>query len=210
MAGWIRLRIGVALAVGALLVAACTSSVATAPPVNGQASNAVNGPSPSPAPSLAPAASPSSSPAGGGGPSPTGSPTFNACKLLTNGEATAVNGGGYGDGVDHVVGAAQLCVWQSASNHSSLTVEVFVDPTAAFAQARFAALKGSLAKFHPADVSGVGDLAFIARSPSATSVSGGIYVLDGSKVFDVVYLGGSVPVDATLKIAAILVFGALG
>ena len=198
------------LVVATLIVAACTGSVATVPPVTGQASNAVNGPSPSPAPSLVPVASPSPSLAGGGGPSPEGSPTFNACKLLTNAQATAINGGGYGDGVDHVVGSGQICVWQSASNHSSLTVELFVDPTAAFAQARFAALKNSLAKFHPADVSGVGDQAFIARSPSATSVSGGIYVLDGSKVFDVVYLGGSVPVDATLKLAAILVFGALG
>ena len=204
MVGPMGRRAAGVLVVATLLVAACTVSVATVPPVTGQASNAVNGPSPSPAPSLVPVASPSPSLAGGGGPSPEGSPTFNACKLLTNGEATAVNGGGYGDGVDHVVGAAQLCVWQSASNHSSLTVEVFVDPTAAFAEARFAALKGSLAKFHPADVSGVGDMAFIARSPSATTVSGGIYVLDGSKVFDVVYLGGSVPVDATLKLAASL------
>ena len=110
----------------------------------------------------------------------------------------------------HTLGPGQTCVWQSASNHSSVTVELFVDPTAAIAQARFAALKGSLAKLHPADVSGVGDLAFIARSPSGTIVTGGIYVLDGSKVFDVVYVGGSVPVDATLKIAALLVSGALG
>ena len=210
MTGRIRWRIGGALALaGAMLVAACTGSAATAPPLNGQASSVVNVPSPSP--SLAPTASPSPSPAGGGAPSPTGSPpTVNACKLLTNAQATAINGGGYGDGVDHTVGPGQICVWQSASNHSSLTVELFVDPTAAFAQARFAALKNSLAKFHPADVSGVGDQAFIARSPSATSVSGGIYVLDGSKVFDVVYLGGSVPVDATLKIPALLVSGALG
>lgn len=71
-------------------------------------------------------------------------------------------------------------------------------------------MKGSLSTLHPAPVSGVGDQAFIARSPSATPLTGGIYVLDGSKVFDVVYLGGAAPVDATLKLTALLVAGALG
>jgi hypothetical protein len=210
MVGWIRLRTGGALLLGALLVAACAGSAATVQPVNGQASGSVVVPSASPSPSPAPAASPSPSLAGGGVPSPEDSaPAFNACNLLTNAQATAVNGGGYGDGVDHIVGPSQVCVRQSASAHSSLTIEVTVEPTSAAAQARFAALKGSLAKYNPVDVSGVGGQAFIARSQSATSVTGGIYVLDGVTSFNIVYLQGSVPVDATLKIAALLALGAL-
>jgi len=210
MTGRIRLRIGGALLIGAVLLAACTGSVATAPPVNGQASGGASTATASPAPSAPPAASPSPSLAGGSGPSPEGSaPALDACKLLSNAQATSVNGGGYGDGAGHSVGPGHICVWQSASAHSSLTVELFIDPTPAVAQARFAALKGSLATYHPADVAGVGDLAFIARGPSATTVTGGIYVLDGSKVFDIVYLQGSAPVDARLKIVALLVLGAL-
>lgn len=116
----IRTRNWAALAAGALLVVACTGSVATPPALNGQASGGVVAPSTSVTPSPVPATSPSTSPAGGGAPSPSGSaPTVNACTLLMNAQATAVNGGGYGDGVDHTVGPGQICVWQSPSAHSS-------------------------------------------------------------------------------------------
>jgi hypothetical protein len=207
----VHLRIAGALLVGALLVAACTGGAATTQPLTGQASGGVTAASPSALPSSAPAASASPSPAGGGGQSPQPSlPAINACNLLTNAQATAVNGGGYGDGVDNIVAKGQICVRQSASAHSSLTVELFVEATPAAALVRYAALRGSLAAYNPTPVSGVGTQAFIARSPNATIVTGGIYVLDGSNIFDIVYLQGSVPVDATLKLAALLASGALG
>ena len=207
----VRSRTAGALLVGALLVAACTGISATTQPLTGQESSGVTAASPSALPSSTPAASSSPSSAGGGGPSSQPSPPkFNACKLLTNAQATAVNGGGYGDGVDDIVAKGQICVRQSASAHSSLTVELFVETTPADALVHYGALRASLAKFNPTAVSGVGTQAFIARSPNANSVTGGIYVLDGSNVFDIVYLQGAVPVDATLKLAALLVSGALG
>jgi Protein of unknown function (DUF3558) len=175
-----------------LLVGACTASVGpTAPAQSGQASASPTsgvpvGPITSPAPSSSPAPS-------GGSPGPAVSPgDIDPCTLLTAADLVRVNGGTYPAGVSHTASKGRLCVWQNQSPGESVTVELVPN-----GPGLYAALKGSLQGFSETTITTVADAAFIARHASAPS-TGGIYVQDGSTIFTIVYLDGTVPSDAQL------------
>lgn len=196
-----RTATGIALAT--LLAAGCTSSVGpTVPPGSGGAS-----PSPSAGLGVGPISSPtptSSAAPSGGSPGPTASPgDIDPCTLLSTDDLARVNGGSYGAGVAHSTSKGRTCVWQNKSPGESVTVELVPN-----GPGLYAALKGSLQGFSETNMTTVADAAFIARHASAPS-TGGIYVQDGSTIFTIVYLEGTVPSDAQLVGVALEVVGQL-
>ena len=195
---------GLIVGVLALLVGGCSAAGATATPAATQA-GANPGASPTglglpPAPAASPG--PSSS-----APAASSSPTaLDPCAFLTNDQADAVNGGSYGDGVNHPLGPSAICVRLSTSPKASLTVSTS-SGTDAIIAAKFGAFKASLKNYGVTDVAGIGDAAFIGRS--TTPLTGGIYVRRGGTFFYVVYLGGTAPSDDSLKATANIVLGEL-
>jgi hypothetical protein len=186
----------------ALALAACTSgSGATSPPTQPPATPAPTATAPTASPSPPPAATPGAS----------GTPiAIDPCSLLTNDQASAVNGVTYGDGVAHdMENGGVECVWQSASAKASVTVQVVSAGNATKADADYVQALAALQGFATNDIPGVGDKAVIARASVGKLHTGGIYVRAGSVFYDVVYLQGKVPNDGVLKLAATLVLGAL-
>ncbi len=173
---------------------------------------------PSPVPSASTAASASAAASAAPAASP-GSGVLDPCGLLTADEASQVNGASYGAGVAHPLQASAFpglettapasaeCVWQEPG-HASVTLQVVADASPAAASARLGALKSSLKTFAVSDLASFADGAFIARTTSSIS-TGGIYAIDGSTLFDIVYLQGSAPDNAALQHWAILVLGSL-
>ena len=93
-------------------------------------------------------------------------------------------------------------MWQSPSAHASVTVQVAVFPTISEAQLAYAeavAKKKGVA-YNP--IGGIGDTAVIARASAEGLNTGGIYVQDGGRFFDVVYLWGTAPSAQQLVTAA--------
>jgi len=50
----------------------------------------------------------------------------------------------------------------------------------------------------------------VARAPAGTVTTGGIYVREADTFFDIIYLNGTPPSNAQLKLTATIVLGALG
>jgi len=111
--------------------------------------------------------------------------------LISTEDLARINGGIYPAGVSHTTSKGRLCVWQNQSPGESVTVELVPN-----GPGLYAALKGSLQGFSETNITTVADAAFIARHAGAPS--GGIYVQDGSTIFTIVYLDGTVPSDAQL------------
>jgi hypothetical protein len=128
--------------------------------------------------------------------------------LLTDEQASAVNLVTYGPGQPEPLGPAVECVWQSSAPKASVTVQVAVLSNVAEAQAAYAEALASQ-DFAVKDVPNFGDKAAIARASAAGVLTGGIYVREGSIVFDVVYLNGTPPSDGLLTMTAYLVLGRL-
>ena len=198
----------IAALAAALLLAACTSGAAspstqvavssvTSTITPASASPAAT-PSPSPTPTLAP-------PAGG---SQSAAPvSIHPCTLLSNAQAGMVNSVAYGAGVEHSMSNGGIeCVWQNATAHASVTVQVVVWPSASEADAAYAEALAAAEGFSLVEVPGFADHATIAR---AGTLTGGIYVREGSTFFDVVYLRGAAPSAGQLKLTAELVLGGL-
>jgi hypothetical protein len=167
------------------------------------------------------AATESAGPAGSA-PGPTSSGGIgglHACSLLTVGQASQLNGVSYGSGVEHQLSAGAVpgvetaapksseCVWQ-ASGKGSVTLQVVADSSPAGADARLGTLKATLKGFAITSLSGFANGAFIARSKAALS-TGGIYAVDGSTFFDLVYLQGTTPGDSALQQSATTIMGSL-
>jgi Protein of unknown function (DUF3558) len=199
-------RAAVALTV-ALTVAACSSSSASP---SGTAGSAPASAAASEAP--APTASPTPL-SGGVQPSESVAASqvaINPCTLLTDAEASDINGVSYGPGEVHPMsGGAVECVWQNAPS-GSITLQLAIAADSATAQSAYTA---SLTDVQQAgavtQVPGFADQAVIGRAPASVLNTGGIYVLDGKTFFDVVYLLGTTPSDDQLKYAATLVLGSL-
>ena len=214
-------RAAAALAV-ALAVAACSSTGGSSPGdsvgvVTGTASPA--GASASAAATDTPAPTPSPTALSGGGqpsesPAPSSAPAsqvaINPCMLLTDAQASAINGVTYGPGAVHPLARAGVeCVWSNSAT-GSITLQVAVAPDSATAKAAYtAALADVQQAGSVAQVPNIGDMAVIGRVPASIISTGGIYVLDGATFFDVVYLLGTVPSDTQLTDAATLILGEL-
>ena len=203
----------------ALALAACSSTGGSSPgdSVTGTASPA--GASASAAAPGTPAPSASPTPLGGGG-EPSGSAAasspdasqvaINPCMLLTDAQASAINGVAYGPGEVHPLARSGVqCVW-SNNAVGSITLQVEVASDSATAQAAYTA---GLAQVQQAgsvaQVPNLADMAVIGRVPASIISTGGIYVLDGATFFDVVYLLGTAPSDTQLTDAATLILGEL-
>lgn len=205
-------RSRVALVALAFVLGACSGGTGTTgatgtPVTGGGASATVSTPAPTATPvaTSAPTASASASPFAG--PLPSG---FNPCTLLTDAQASAVNGVTYGPGTVHGLNNGSLeCVWGSTSPSASVVVQVAIWPTATLADATYTETLAALHGFSVIEVPNFADKAAIARAPGGTVSTGGIYVKDGILWFDVVYLKGTAPSDGQLTLAATLVLGAL-
>lgn len=205
-------RSRIALVALAFVLAACSGGTgttgATGTPVSGGGGSAS-------APAATPTATATATPTAV--PSPSGSaalaslpPGFNACTLLTSDQVTAVNGSKYPAGVNHVLNGGFIeCVWQTPSPPSSVTLQVLSTSGDTSAQEAYAKAEASVQGFSLVTVPNVGDEAQIARAPSGTANTGGIYVRVGSIFFDVVYLNGTGATDAALVTAATNVLGNL-
>ncbi|MFI5261720.1 MAG: hypothetical protein ACHQZR_04085 [Candidatus Limnocylindrales bacterium] len=198
-----------------ILVLGACSSTTTPTPVTGQTTTPSSASTPTAAPTPAATPTPTASEALSSG-SP-GIPTaIDPCKLLTDAQASAVNGVTYGPGVSHAMNQGAVeCVWQNASAHASVTVQVLVASSVSDAESAWAESQAAIHGFNPTNVPNptdgtpFADQAVIARAPSGTANTGGIYVREGVTYFDVVYLGGTAPSDGQLELAATLVLGAL-
>ncbi len=196
----------------ALTVAACSSSSASPSGTAGSApasAAASEAPAPTASPTpLSGGVQPSESVAAS---SATASQVaINPCMLLTDAEASDINGVSYGPGEVHPMsGGAVECVWQNAPS-GSITLQLAIAPDSATAQAAYT---GSLTDVQQAgavtQVPGFADMAVIGRAPASVLNTGGIYVLDGKTFFDIVYLLGTTPSDDQLKYAAKQVLGSL-
>jgi len=164
----------------------------------------------SPTPSASATSSTSPTPLGGG-PSGSSSPlALDPCSLLTNDQASAVNGVSYGAGVSHVMGTSGVeCVWQSSSPPASVTVQVAQFPSVSEAQIAFAEQRAEQNGFQIEKLTGFADEAVIARAAGGGLSTGGIYVREGATFFDLVYLNGTVPSDDNLKGYAQIILGNL-
>lgn len=193
----------------AFVLGACSGTATTAsgtPVSGGGASPTVSTPAPTATPVTTPTSVPSPSGSAALMPLPPG---FNACTLLTDAQASAVNASNYPPGVNHLLNSGFIeCVWQSPTPPSSITVQVLSTSGDTAAQEAYANAEASVHGFALTPVTGVGDEAEIARAPAGVN-TGGIYVRKGSMFFDVVYLGGTTPPDAALTTAATLVLGNL-
>lgn len=209
-------RSRLALVVLAVALGACSGTAATASgtPVAGGGGSA-SAASTTPAPTAPPAPTPAPSSSGSEviGPVPS---DFDPCTLLTPDQATAINGLSYGPGTAHVLhNGAVECVWGHDSPPGSITVQVVVAASSDAAATAFANSQVDLHGFNPQPVPSFfqpatsDQKAVIARAPAGTISTGGIYVLDGTVFFDVVYLGGTAPSDGQLRVAALLVLGAI-
>jgi hypothetical protein len=172
------------------------------------------------APTATPASTPTQGTAAPSGGLPTAAATQFAgdpCSLLSDADASAVNGVTYGAGtVNTVPGGLVECARQSASPPASLVVQVLIAPSVTDADKAYvlaqAALNGISTAPVPsltAAVPSLADQAVIARASAGPYSTGGIYVQRGGTFFDVVYAGGTTPTDAALIQAATLVLGAL-
>jgi hypothetical protein len=215
--------------VSGLAVIACTGGTpATGSPLPTTASSATTSPSASPTvavrtltPSAATSPTPSASATAatssnsptplGGGPSGSGVPVaIDPCSLLTNDQATAVNGVTYGDGVAHDMdNGGRECVWQSKSPAASVVVQIGQFPSVSEAQIAFGQAQAELAGAQVETLTGFADDAAIGRGAAAGLATGGIYVREGSTLFDVIYHQGTVPPDDQLKYFATLILGEL-
>jgi hypothetical protein len=225
-----RLATRALLLAATVLAAGCgggpapSTSPSAPPPSVALAAAGTSSPSaqPSPVPSAVPSASASAAESAAPSAAPAASPgsgVLDPCSLLTADEASQVNGASYGAGVAHPLQASAFpglettapasaeCVWQQPG-HASVTLQVVADASPAAASARLGALKSGLKTFAISDLASFADGAFIARTTSSLS-TGGIYVVTGSTLFDIVYLQGSAPDDAALQHWAILVLGSL-
>lgn len=200
-------RSRITLVAFAFLLAACSGGTgttgATGTPVSGGGGSA-SAPTPTPTPTATATATPTAVP----GPSGSAAlaslpPGFNACTLLTGDQVTAVNGSKYPAGVNHLLNGGFIeCVWQTASPPSSITLQVLSTSGDTSAQEAYAKAEASVQGFSLVTVPSVGDEAQIARAPSGTANTGGIYVRVGSIFFDVVYLNGTGATAAALTLAA--------
>jgi hypothetical protein len=200
----------VTAALAALLALTACSAGAASPSSLGGASltsTVLPGPSSSP-PSASPSSTPTQAPPVAGSESPAAKVTIDPCKLLSDARASAVNGVAYPAGVAHSMsnGGAE-CVWQNATAHASVVVQVANWPSVSEAQVAYTEGLAAAKGFALSHVSGIGDKAVIARAPG--NFTGGIYVRDGTTFFDVVFLAGTPPTDGRLKTTALLVLGAL-
>jgi hypothetical protein len=161
---------------------------------------------PTPAPTQAPTAAPS-----GGAPSAAATQfAGDPCALLTDAEASAVNGVTYGPGKkDAVPGGLVECVRQSAVPPASVVVQVLIAPSVTDADKAYVLAQAALNGVSTSAVPNFADQAVIARASAGPYSTGGIYVQNGSTFFDVVYVGGTTPSDAALVHAATLVLGTL-
>ena len=192
------------------LLAACSGSATTAsgtPVSGGGATPTVSTPAPTTTPTATPTSVPS--PAGSAGLASL-PPGFDACTLLTAAQASGINGSSYPTGVNHVLNGGFIeCVWQTPTPPSSITLQVLATSGVTAAQEAYAKAKALANGFTLTAVANFADEAEIARAPSTTIKTGGIYVRKGSLFFDVVYLGGTAPTDDGLTAAATLVLGNL-
>jgi len=201
-------RFRIAFLALALVLSACSGTATSSQPA---ATLGVSGPTASQVqatPTATATATPSPAPSTSAslGPIPSG---FDPCTLLSDQEASAVNGVTYGDGVMHVLNLGFVdCVWQSPAG-GSVVVQLLQAPSADLAQEAYVEAQATLHGFTLTTLSGFADEAVIARAPGGTVSTGGIYVRDGSTYFDVVYVGGTAPSDGALQLAATLVLGAL-
>ena len=202
-------RSRIALVALILVLAACSGGTATTgasgtPVSGGGASPTVFTPAPTATPIVTP--TPSPPPSASLGPLPT---DFDACTLLTNDEASAINGSSYPAGVNHVLNSGFIeCVWQTPTPPSSITVQVLATSGDTSAQEAYAEAQATLHGFALTPVPNFADEAVIARAPGGLPTCG-IYVRDGGTYFDVVSIGGTVPSDGALTLAATLVLGAI-
>ena len=197
-------RSRIALVALAFVLGACSGGTATTgatgTPVTGGGASAS---APSPTPTATATSTPTAVP------SPSGSaalaslpPGFNACTLLTSDQVSAINGSTYPAGVNHVLNGGFIeCVWQTPTPPSSITLQVLSTSGDTSAQEAYAKAEASVHGFTLVSVPNVGDEAQIARAPSGTANTGGIYVRDGSIFFDVVYLAGTGATDGALTLA---------
>jgi hypothetical protein len=205
----------------ALILAACGGTASVSPTPSASSSPSIGSPSPVASPPLQVGTSAPSASGASASPSAKASAgPVHACALLTDAEASQVNGATYGPGVEHagasgaVPGSetspppSSLCVWQNAAPIASVTVEVVIDANADAANARLAALRASLASFSITDLTDFADGGFIARSTNILA-TGGIYVREGTTFLDIVYLLGTAPDDNALRHAATLALGRL-
>ena len=205
-------RSRIALVALTLALAACSGGTATTgasgtPVSGGGASPTVSTPAPTATPAATPTAVPSPSGSAGLASLPPG---FNACTLLTDAQASAINGSSYPPGVNHLLNTGFIeCVWQTPTPPSSITVQVLSTSGDTSAQEAYAKAEASVHGFSLTPVPNFADEAEIARAPAGTANTGGIYVREGSIFFDVVYLGGTAPSDGALQGAATLVLGNL-
>jgi len=202
-------RVRSAALVGSFVfLAACSGSASPSPTLGGGAPLTLPSPSSSP---TASGESPSATASEGASPS-GGSPApvaIHPCQLLTNEEASQVNGATYGDGTESDMGNGGLaCVWQNSSVHASVTVQIVLASGITQAEQDYATAQAQSHGFAVENLSGIGDAAAIARAPAVVN-TGGIYVRRGDTVFDVVYLMGTAPSDDQLKAAATTIIGEL-
>jgi hypothetical protein len=136
---------------------------------------------------------------------------INPCKLLSDAQVTQVNGIAYGPGTVHNLptGAVQ-CTWMNDASHASVVIQVAKLPSATAADQAYAAAEAELNNFTVVQVASFADAAIIARAPAGTVTTGGIYVREADTFFDIVYLNGTPPSNAQLKLTATIVLGALG
>ena len=190
-----------------LLLAACSGSASPSLPQGGGAPLTVPSASTSPSPSAeSPSASASESAPASASTAPT---AVKPCHLLTNDQASQVNGVTYGDGTEHQLEHGLMqCTWANTSVHASVVVQVVLASGVTQAEADYAAAQAQNNGFAVERLTGFGDDAAIARAPSNIK-TGGIYVRKGDTVFDVVYLAGTAPSDDQLKAAATTILGEL-
>ncbi len=205
-------RSRIALVALTLVLAACSGGTATTgasgtPVTGGGASPSVSTPTPTPTPVTTPTPLPSPSGSAAIAPLPSG---FNACTLLTDAQAAAINASSYPPGVNHLLNSGFIeCVWQTPTPPSSITVQVLFTSGDTSAEEAYANNEAAAHGFALTPVANFADEAEIVRAPGGTVSTGGIYVREGSIFFDVVYLGGTVPSDDMLKGAATFVLGNL-
>lgn len=195
------------VALAALLALAACSTGGASPSTQVAESSLTSTITPATAsPSATPSATPTPAPPAGG--SQSAAPVaIHPCALLSSAQAGMVNGVSYGAGVEHPMSNGGVeCVWQNATVHASVTVQVVVWPSASEADAAYAEALAAAQGFSLVEVPGFADHATIAR---AGTLTGGIYVREGSIFFDVVYLRGAAPSPGQLKLTAELVLGGL-
>ena len=202
-------RSRIALVALILVLAACSGGTAT----TGASGTPVTGGGASPSVSLRPRRRPRPMATPTPMPSPSGSaslaplPTdFDACTLLTDDQAAAINGSSYPAGVNHLLNSGFIeCVWQTPTPPSSITVQVLATSGDTSAQEAYAKAQATVHGFALTPVPNFARRGRDRSRPRWTATTGGIYVRDGSIFFDVVYLGGTVPSDGALTLAATLV-----